>query len=255
MLCQICNKECNGAQGLTSHVVKAHGMCSKEYYDKFCKKQNEGICPVCKKETKFIKFGRGYTKHCSYACSSLDCDANKQRYLTYETTKNRTEIMANAYNRYFLKTGYKHPSQNPEVKNKKYETFIKNYELGKNKRGINKSHAENELYEYIKTIYSETILQNVRNIIPHKELDIYLPNLHKAIEYNGTYWHADPRFYTENTIVGKKQELAKNIWKNDKDKQILCEKYNIELLIIWEFDYINNKNEILNNIKNFLMST
>lgn len=123
MLCQICNKECDGTQGLTSHVFKIHGMKSKEYYDKFHKKPEEGICPVCKNETKFIKFGRGYAKHCCYKCSSLDKESNNARYITYESTKNRNEIMSNAYYKYFLKTGYKHPSQNPEIKLKKYETF------------------------------------------------------------------------------------------------------------------------------------
>lgn len=250
MICQICGKECDGTQGLTSHAFKTHGMTSKEYYDRFIKKPDEGICPTCGKPTKFIKFGRGYKKHCSYSCSSLDPIANKQRNKTYELLHDRTEIMKNAYKQYEERTGYAHPSQNPLVKEQKYKTKMKNYQAGKIKLGYVKSHAEFEIFDFIKSLYYNTIIQNAHNIIPHKELDIYLPELHKAIEYNGTYWHADPRFYKNNDLI--KTVPANKIWEKDKEKRNLCESYNIQLLTIWEYDYTNNKEDVLQQIKAFI---
>lgn len=49
------------------------------------------------------------------------------------------------------------------------------------------SKAEKEISNYINQ-YFET-LNNIRTIIPPYELDIYIPKLQKAIEYNGNYWH------------------------------------------------------------------
>lgn len=252
MICQICGKECDGSQGLTSHASKTHGMTSKEYYDRFIKKPGEGICPNCGNPTNFIKFGRGYSKHCNYSCSSTDPVTNKQRNETYSLLHDRTEIMKSAYKRYEERTGYAHPSQNPAVKEQKYKTKMENYQTGKIKLGYVKSQAETEISNFIESLYHNTIVRNAHNIIPHRELDIYLPDIRKAIEYNGTYWHADPRFYNENDIVTRKHIPAKAVWNNDKDKQILCESYNIQLLTIWEYDYTHNKDYIFQQIKEFI---
>ena len=232
MICQICGKNCDGTQGITSHVFRTHGITSKEYYDRFIKKPGEGICPTCGKPTKFIKFGRGYTKHCNYACSSSDPIANGQRYNTYIKI-------------YFEKTGYKNSSQNPEVQEKRFNTMRLNNTL-------KRSHAEDEIYRFIKSFYNKKILQNERFVIGTKELDIYLPELNKAIEYNGTIWHADPRFYKPDDFLIQTHKTAQELWNNDYEKQLLCESNNIKLLVIWEYDYINKKDETLEKIQNFI---
>ena len=51
------------------------------------------------------------------------------------------------------------------------------------------SKGEKELCQYIKSLYSGEILENTRKFIGGKELDIYLPELKLAFEYNGEYWH------------------------------------------------------------------
>ena len=48
---------------------------------------------------------------------------------------------------------------------------------------------ENQLYNYIKENYNNDIVLNSRNIISPNELDIYLPDLKIAFEFNGVYWH------------------------------------------------------------------
>ena len=53
-----------------------------------------------------------------------------------------------------------------------------------------KSKGEKELCEFIKSIYSGEILENSRKLLGNRmELDIYLPELKLAFEYNGEYWH------------------------------------------------------------------
>ena len=67
--CQICGMIHHNISG---HVRNFHKMSSKVYYDKYLKKPNEDICPVCGKPNNYINFNIGYRKHCSTRCSSLD---------------------------------------------------------------------------------------------------------------------------------------------------------------------------------------
>lgn len=80
------------------------------------------------------------------------------------------------------------------------------------------SRAEQELTAFIKQIYFGTVIENDRTLISPKELDIYLPDLSLAIEFDGIYWHAD-----------------------DPEKQVikteLCESKNTRLLHIFENEW------------------
>lgn len=90
-----------------------------------------------------------------------------------------------------------------------------------------RSFPEIEITNFIKTIYDGSIITNIRTIITPYELDIYLPDLKFAIEFDGTFWHT----------------------KDEKHKNILCNKLGIDLIHIWEEDWVFNRNEVLDMIK------
>lgn len=56
-----------------------------------------------------------------------------------------------------------------------------------NRNSSNVSVAEIELYNIIKSIYNDDIIRNDRQILNGYELDIYLPDVKIAFEYNGLY--------------------------------------------------------------------
>lgn len=56
---------------------------------------------------------------------------------------------------------------------------------------LNTSFAQKEIYDYIKTYVNNEILLNDRNLIYPKEVDIYIPDLNLAIEYNSFYYHTE----------------------------------------------------------------
>ena len=68
MICNICNKE---FKSISRHI-KLHNITAKEYYDRYIKKIDEGICPVCEKETPFLSFSKGYQTHCCAKCAQND---------------------------------------------------------------------------------------------------------------------------------------------------------------------------------------
>jgi len=78
---------------------------------------------------------------------------------------------------------------------------------------------------------------NNRVIIHPKELDIIIPNHDLAIEINGIYWHS----YNH---LESKQDKTKHLEKTKR-----CEKLNIRLIHLLDYD-ITNKQEIILSILN-----
>jgi len=111
--------------------------------------------------------------------------------------------------------------------------YVRKYDLH-NMFDYSKSVAEKEIREYINQYYETE--NNTRDIIPPYELDIYIPKLNKAIEYNGDYWHT----------------LNETVKNKDIKKQIFCKQKGIELLVIWEHEYIEDKEEVYKRINEFI---
>lgn len=96
------------------------------------------------------------------------------------------------------------------------------------------SKGETEVYDYIRKLIAEsgqntTVRQSARGVIPSKELDIYLPELNFAVEYNGLYWHSET--------------TGKDKWYH-YEKYRECKDRGIKLFQVWEDDYIENKDLI-----------
>lgn len=96
-----------------------------------------------------------------------------------------------------------------------------------------RSNQEDELYEYIKSIYSGEIERHNKTILDSKkELDIYLPELNIAIEYNGIFWHG----YSKWTKVS-----IKEFERKFQEKRNICCNKGIRLITINEYDWTTNR--------------
>lgn len=67
--------------------------------------------------------------------------------------------------------------------------------------------------------------------------DFVLSRLKFCVEYNGSYYHADPRVYKSNFKIHGIE--AKNIWEKDKIKIQSLFKLKFDIWIIWENDFEN----------------
>lgn len=101
------------------------------------------------------------------------------------------------------------------------------------------SAAEKDLLSYVSSIYSGTIVENDRSAIAPYELDIYLPDLNLAIEYNGLYWHSD--------------EQKPNNYHHMKSD--LCKEKGVHLIHVFEDDWVNKQSIIKSVISNFVNNT
>lgn len=82
--------------------------------------------------------------------------------------------------------------------------------------------------------------------------DIVFQN--KIIEYNGDFWHASPKKYKPDDVVKlpNNTTLAKEIWKKDQEKIKFAEDRGYKVLVIWESDFKQNKEEVINKCIQFL---
>jgi hypothetical protein len=97
------------------------------------------------------------------------------------------------------------------------------------------SDSEKKLFNFIQDNYKGEILNNIRNIIG-QELDVYLPDLKLAFEFNGLYWHSS--YYRNNDYHYNKTNK--------------CIDNNIRLIHIWEDDWLYKNDIIKSMILNLL---
>ena len=68
--CKICGKGCKDYHGLGIHIKK-HDLSCQQYYDIYFKQNDNGLCGICQKQTKFQSIPDGYQKYCSCKCSAI----------------------------------------------------------------------------------------------------------------------------------------------------------------------------------------
>ena len=218
--CQVCGGKYSREHGKITMIQKYGKMAlnntelMKEYYSKRTEEQKANICRK-RRETKISRYGsiENYNKMQLEHCKNT----KQKRILEIEQLYNATHLrtLINKYGQSFYRNNIVETFEIDDfrgfafVKNDdiaKIENYIKNYDS-------NSSKGEIEVYDYIKSIYSGEILKRCRSVLHATdsrcyEIDIYVPELHIGIEYNGTYYHSDKcvgKHYHE--IKSKEAEL------------------------------------------------
>lgn len=175
-------------------------------------------------------------KHKKYKCPK--CAKNKK--LTYDEVKDRF----NKRGFQLISTVYKNNISPLDVvcpNGHSFKITVGNFYNYRGCPHCNRSLPEYQIYNYIKQNYDGIILLNDRKTLKNPltnyflELDIYLPDMKKAIEFNGKYWHKNERM--------KERDLY---------KKTLCKENQILLLSIDENEWILNKEKCLNDIKDLI---
>lgn len=84
--------------------------------------------------------------------------------------------------------------------------------------------------------------------------DFVLPDIKLCIEFNGDYFHANPKLFKEYDTPNpyNKTITAKEIWKADERKNSVIVNCGFELLKVWKSDYNNDKDKVFNNMVKFI---
>ncbi len=229
--CRFCHGNQKISYGFIKQSFESEGykLISKEYKNAYS--YLSFICPIGHKhKIKWYSWKQG--TRCG-KCSNFYNITYKQVKESFEKEKyillSTEYINAHSYLDFICPNGHKHKI--------KWHKWQDGQRCGK--CDIKWSKNEKEIYEYIKRNYNGTIIPNDRTLIQNPktkqflELDIWLPDIRKAIEYNGSYWHNN-----------KYQQ-----WKDNYKKEY-CQENDINLLVINEKEWMQNKD--WNNINIFV---
>ena len=264
--CKYCNKICYNLPGLSQHVFRIHKISAKKYYDSYVRKENEGVCKMCGKETKYISSTIGYRKFCSIKCltNSPECkekikntclkkygvnSTNKLRSVREKAKKTMIKrygvehySRSSKYNKQYKNTctkkyGVDHPSKTDEFKETVEKTNLKKYgtKCSLQNKNVNQKTKQFYLKNYGVDHYSKT--DEWKNKVTETCMDKYgIPFYTNSKKSKETKLkkYGDENF--SNLEKGKKTNLKKygcenpyssSIIKN-KIKQICLEKYGVD---------------------------
>lgn len=92
----------------------------------------------------------------------------------------------------------------------------------------------------------------IEHRVNSERFDIYVEEYNLLIEFNGTYWHADPRFYDAVFEYKEKDKKATDVWDYDYNKKQLALNHGYNVEYVWQYDWENSddKEKLINNIFN-----
>jgi hypothetical protein len=213
------------------------------------------------KQTNIEKYGHEHVLQNKDIKSKIKLSTEKNSLLKYGTkhsSQRNFKNMENFTETYILNNFLNHKNQLEKEKIMNYFNFSNNtfYIYKKNTPFLEKYKVattkqqteEKNIIEYINTILNKeqndlNIIQGTKNIIKNitkiQELDIYIPKLNIAIEYNGLMFHS---FGKSKYSKFNNLHLMEKNKNNHLIKTNLCEEKGIQLFHI-------NENEWLNPIK------
>lgn len=176
------------------------------------------LCPVCSTPIGWDTRHRRYARFCSSRCWSVQVktedEQQKRKQKTLErfgteeyglSEEYRTKMEASAETR--------RQKQNERLRHS-YLDGCANYEN-------TSTDAQQQLVDFIRSVYDGRIEENTKAIISPQELDVYLPDLNLALEYNGLWFHSS-LFLPDNY---------------HKDKTDRCRGKGVRLIHVFEDDW------------------
>ena len=82
IICEICGNKFKSQLAISCHIANKHHVDLKDYYDKYIKQDDEGICKTCGKPTKFDKMSKGYRRFCCYSCATKNNETQEKMKAT-----------------------------------------------------------------------------------------------------------------------------------------------------------------------------
>lgn len=72
--------------------------------------------------------------------------------------------------------------------------------------------------------------------------DFAVPELNKLIEFNGDFWHANPKRYKHDQVIsfGSFKAKAEDLWSRDAKKVQAANDQGYQVLTVWESDFNRN---------------
>lgn len=86
--------------------------------------------------------------------------------------------------------------------------------------------------------------------------DFVIPDLKLTIEFNGDFWHANPKVYSENDVLKFRgnHTIASEIWQRDSVKRAVIESRGYQLHVVWESEYLKDQEGVLSKCLGWILN-
>ncbi len=264
LICQICEKEFKSYKGLSFHISKGHKIKVKYYYDIYLKKINEEMCnnDECVNTCNFANINYGYYKYCCRSCRNKSIEGRKISSRSSQSMWNDTnssyhsENRSNKLKQKFIKL-WSDPNsifRTEEYINKKKQSLIKSHknpnsgyntkEYRKFRSDFMKDGGSSHCHKFITNPSKPQValFKLCQELLPYPilnypclnySIDIAIPKLNIAIEYDGSYWHQDKEYDKK-----RQTQIEDEGWKF-----IRYEDY-----IPYKHELLETTNEVLKNV-------
>lgn len=210
----------NSSGIMTKHITEFHDILITDYINQFPSEEN----------LWFNKTKRN--KRLSNIESCVLCfECNKYFYgLTETHLKSEHNMLIKDYKKKWkIETVF-----STETLNKLSEQAI---EINKTLPNNFTSKPQIEIGEFIQNVLNLPIIQNDKKSLNGVEIDIFVPSKNIGIEYNGLFYHSE--------------KMGKHMTYH-LDKTNLCEKNNIQLIHIFEDEWLNKSHIVKNRLRHIL---
>jgi G:T-mismatch repair DNA endonuclease (very short patch repair protein) len=230
-------------------------------------------CPNCGKEYNMTSnnstilcrnyFNSSIKKRLCRICLSKSMSGENNPFFGKKHTDKTKNKMSN--NRKGKGVGNNNSMSNIKWKNKASQNLKKKWDSGEMEHvrkimsdKLKETRMLGKITSVIRSKKEKEIINEIKNMgfkvthslkIKSKIYDIYIPKLNLVIEYNGDYWHCNPKKYNGDYYHQVKGKTAKEIWDYDKNKIDLIKLYGYYLEVIWESE-LKNDHTLINKIIN-----
>lgn len=227
--CELCNLVFKSNKSLCLHLKQKHSLSKieiQEYYDKYIKSENNGLCYLCGKQAKFINFTKGYHKICnSDICLSKTRSTNSYEFYMYKYKVNKDEAIL-LYNDYKskMKVTLKKTLELKILENENY--FKENSHQTKEfwiKRGYDEMTAINKAKNVMNDIHNKAA--NKRKNHPELYTDIYQTQIGYWLKKGLSEQEAKSKLkerqitFSLNICINKHgEEKGKLVWQKRQQK-------------------------------------
>ncbi len=141
-----------------------------------------------------------------------------------------------------------------ESKRKREQTLLEKYGVTCGfMRGKNMSPSRGQLSlldKLVKIDSSFVSEQLVETDSGYYRVDALAPEKKFIVEYNGDWWHANPTVYGPDDLVGFDYGTrAKAIWHRDAKRKAALERAGYSVLVVWESNWKQDSDAVLESIK------
>lgn len=119
----------------------------------------------------------------------------------------------------------------------------------------NVSKAQKEIFNVLSSSYPQHLFmsEQVFKSGSHEYyIDIFSEPLKLIVEYNGDFWHCNPKFYSGSYVHPKKSMTAEEIWASDFARLNVLQNNDYHTMVVWEHDYRTDTSGTVNLLKDYI---